>query len=211
MKNRFSIFRFPFIIYQPAPISKSRNFKFSGKWQIANGKLAKKGFTLIELIVVITIIAILVAAISISWIKAQEKSRDGRRKSDLKAVQQALDTYFETTNSFPEATGDGKIKCSEQVVSGPSSYYQDSTIDWGTNFTCARTGSSETDTFFQTFPKDPVYQDSTSGYYYTVDLDGKSYTLSASIENSKDPDIAPQSTPPCTSIPSGKNYCIVNQ
>jgi len=185
----------------------------SGQMSVVKYRL-KHAFTLIELIVVITIIAILVSAISISWSKAQLKSRDSRRKSDLKAIQQALDTYFETTNSFPGSTFDGKIRCLEQSFTAPS-YYQDiplAGIVWGTNFTCTRNpshplGSGGPDTFFQTFPKDPVYQ-STSGYFYSVDAStGKSYTLSAKLENENDPDYLSG----CESAAPNNNYCVKNQ
>ena len=50
-----------------------------------------RGFTLIELLIVITIIGILATAILASFGGAQEKTRDGRRKSDLAQVKRAME------------------------------------------------------------------------------------------------------------------------
>ncbi|MBU1200490.1 type II secretion system GspH family protein [Patescibacteria group bacterium] len=54
----------------------------------------KKGFTLLELLVVIGIIAILVSLATVAYTSAQKKSRDSRRQADLKAVQSALEVYY---------------------------------------------------------------------------------------------------------------------
>jgi len=68
----------------------------------------EKGFTLLELLVVIGIIAMLVSMLSVSYSSAQKRGRDSRRRSDTKAMQDALEQYYaENTYSYP--TGD----CSE--------------------------------------------------------------------------------------------------
>jgi len=52
-----------------------------------------RGFTLIELIVVIGIIGVLTGMVTINLNMARERARDVRRKNDLKAVQKALEIY----------------------------------------------------------------------------------------------------------------------
>ncbi len=54
----------------------------------------KSGFTLLELLVVIAIIAVLISMATVSYSSAQRKSRDSRRKSDLKSIQAALEQYY---------------------------------------------------------------------------------------------------------------------
>ncbi|MCM8787804.1 MAG: prepilin-type N-terminal cleavage/methylation domain-containing protein [Candidatus Omnitrophica bacterium] len=58
----------------------------------------KKGFTLLELLVVISIIGILIAVGVASYSTAQKKSRDSRRKSDLKAIQNAMEECYSINN-----------------------------------------------------------------------------------------------------------------
>lgn len=61
----------------------------------------KTGFSLIELLVVIAIIAILTAIATASYTTMQKKARDGRRVSDMKAVQHAMEQSFADTGQYP--------------------------------------------------------------------------------------------------------------
>lgn len=65
---------------------------------------SKSGFTLLELLVVIAIIAILIALGTISYSTAQKKSRDAKRHSDLKEIQNALETYHAVEGEYPGGT-----------------------------------------------------------------------------------------------------------
>ncbi|KKR87952.1 MAG: Tfp pilus assembly protein, major pilin PilA [Candidatus Curtissbacteria bacterium GW2011_GWA1_41_11] len=63
----------------------------------------KLGFTLIELIVVISIIGILATIGTATYTTAQQKSRDVRRKQDLGALKSALILYYRDYDNFPSA------------------------------------------------------------------------------------------------------------
>ncbi|PIS08253.1 hypothetical protein COT76_02470, partial [Candidatus Berkelbacteria bacterium CG10_big_fil_rev_8_21_14_0_10_33_10] len=52
------------------------------------------GFTLIELLVVIAIIGILAGVVVVNVGSAQAKARDAKRISDMKAIQTALEMYY---------------------------------------------------------------------------------------------------------------------
>ena len=67
-------------------------------------KLYKKGFTLIELMVVIAIIGILTGIILVSLDSARAKSRDGKRISDISQIGLALELYFEQNKHYPATT-----------------------------------------------------------------------------------------------------------
>jgi len=54
----------------------------------------KKGFTLFELLVSISIIGILTAIASISFSTAQKKARDARRMEDVQSIAKAAETYY---------------------------------------------------------------------------------------------------------------------
>ena len=61
-----------------------------------------KGFTLIEMLVVISLIGILAAIALISFGSVQKSARDTNRKSDIKQYQTALEMYGNLTNGlFP--------------------------------------------------------------------------------------------------------------
>lgn len=64
-------------------------------------KLNSKGFTIIELLVVIVIIGILVALALPNLFSAQQRGRDTERKNDLKNISQKLETYFNDNTSYP--------------------------------------------------------------------------------------------------------------
>ena len=60
-----------------------------------------KAFTLVELIVVITILAILwtIAFISLQWYS--ERSRDSVRVTDMKTMKNSLELLYQDTNKYP--------------------------------------------------------------------------------------------------------------
>lgn len=64
-------------------------------------KTNQKGFTIIELLVVIVIIGILVALALPQLFAAQARGRDTDRKNDLKNLQQKLETYFNDNDKYP--------------------------------------------------------------------------------------------------------------
>jgi prepilin-type N-terminal cleavage/methylation domain-containing protein len=61
----------------------------------------KKGFTLIELIILASIIGILASAVLFSFSAAQKAGRDARRITDLQQVQQALQLYYFKCGIYP--------------------------------------------------------------------------------------------------------------
>lgn len=67
-----------------------------------------RGFTLVELLVVVAIIGILSAIVLASMSGARSKGRDAKRISDIKNLQLALQLYYDGNNStYP--SGDGSV------------------------------------------------------------------------------------------------------
>ncbi len=96
---------------------------------------AKKGFTLLEVLIVIAIIGILVSIGLASYSTAQSKSRDARRRGDLKAIQNAFEQYYadSATASYPTS-------CSSiSSVYLPAGIPTDPQGDPYTNPTCSAT------------------------------------------------------------------------
>ncbi len=68
----------------------------------------KKGFTLIELLIAITIIGLLIGIATVAYSTAQRKARDGRRKDDLKAVQDGIEQYYgDNAYTYPASCDPG--------------------------------------------------------------------------------------------------------
>lgn len=59
-----------------------------------------RGFTLLELLVVISIIAILVGLSSVSYTTAQKKSRNSKRRGDMQAVSKAFEQYNSLNQAY---------------------------------------------------------------------------------------------------------------
>lgn len=64
----------------------------------------RRGFTIIELLVVVAIIGILATIIVPSMDGARKKGRDSTRISDIKGLQLGLEVYFESGNNTYPAT-----------------------------------------------------------------------------------------------------------
>ncbi len=61
----------------------------------------KKGFTLIEILVVVAIIAILSSVVLIGLGPTRRAGRDARRVADLRQIQNALELYFNKCGYYP--------------------------------------------------------------------------------------------------------------
>lgn len=64
-------------------------------------KKSKNGFSLIELIVVITIIAVITVAGVVNFTEANKKARDSRRMSDLEKIRIALELIRQAGTTYP--------------------------------------------------------------------------------------------------------------
>lgn len=65
-----------------------------------------RGMTLIEIIVVITILSLLMAAVGVAVIPQLEQAKVDRAKMDIQNIQNALKTYYAKKGNYPD-TGVG--------------------------------------------------------------------------------------------------------
>lgn len=85
-------------------------------------KKLKYGFTLIEILIVMTLIALL-AGISLFGLQgARESARDAQRKGDLQAIRSALEFYRSDCGAYPDVSaGDFESRVGSPFTSGDGS------------------------------------------------------------------------------------------
>ena len=97
----------------------TKNKKIKNLLSVICYLLSAEGFTLIEVLVVATIIGIL-STIGISSFQAVTKSgRDALRRADLEQIRSALEIYKSENGSYPEATGCRANLSSDYIGSYP--------------------------------------------------------------------------------------------
>jgi prepilin-type N-terminal cleavage/methylation domain-containing protein/uncharacterized protein (TIGR02145 family) len=125
----------------------------------------KKGFTLVELIVVITILAILwtIGFISLQWYS--KSARDSTRISDITSMEKILSLYKLTNNQYPTPVDPTIV-----TYSGSTAWTQ--WVFWKTAYT--------RNAMMSNVPLDPI---TALEYPYSVTADGQEYQLAAVLEN----------------------------
>lgn len=110
-----------------------------------------KGFTLIELMVTISIIAILAAVGIVVYSTVQKTGRISKRVQDLKAIQTAVELFKASTGFYPSVPG----------ATGGT-----------TGFICVESlagVNSLTPKYMAVIPKDPIQSGTSNCYQYTSD------------------------------------------
>lgn len=64
----------------------------------------RKGFTIVELLIVIVVIGILAALVITTYSGIQGRARDDERQTDLKALQGKLEAFYADNNYYPSAS-----------------------------------------------------------------------------------------------------------
>lgn len=65
-------------------------------------QVSHAGFTIIEMLVVVVVIAMIISVVFTYMQSAKTRSRDARREQDVKQIQTALDLYATTYRRFPD-------------------------------------------------------------------------------------------------------------
>ena len=82
-----------------------------------------KGFTLVELMIVVAVLIILMAIVSLAYNGIQGRSRDARRKSDVASLVKALELYYDDNGQYP-------VAASTDSPIGPTWYSTAGATNW---------------------------------------------------------------------------------
>ena len=138
--------------------------------------MKKRGFTLIELMIVVAIIGLLSTIIITQLGPERGKARDAKRKMDLVQIRTALSLYYSKYGHYPrtpvETTSWSAFLNSLAKSSNSQPWIED------------KNGEGSLTEFISTIPVDPAG----GGFYYSygTDATGKVYDLNAILENGKD-------------------------
>ena len=64
-------------------------------------KRTSRGFTIVELLIVIVVIGILAALVIVTYSGIQKRARDTERKTDVKGIQGQLEAYWADSAKYP--------------------------------------------------------------------------------------------------------------
>lgn len=150
---------------------------------------ARKGFTLIEILIVVAIIAILASVVLIGLGPTQQAGRDAKRLSDLREVQTGLELFYSKCGYYP-GTASGQACGSNATVSD--------WLDMSNALINAGIGLTQ-------IPNDPAGGSAT--YYYTSENGGSSYVLGAKLENANGSAFQGYTWPSSNPVPTGMTSC----
>jgi len=168
----------------------------------------RKGFTLIEILIVVAIIAILASIVLVGLGPTQQSGRDARRLSDLHEIQNGLELYFNKCGGYP---GAGTAACGAAL---PAAAAYPATAG-ASVYGAVATALNASGVVGTNLPQDP----STGGtYYYAVPSDSalnSTYVLGAKLENSANsafvnytPPTVPAKGDPVTCTAAASQYCL---
>jgi prepilin-type N-terminal cleavage/methylation domain-containing protein len=80
--------------------------------------MKNKGFTLVELLITISIIGILSMIIAVSFSKIQKDGRDQRRIGDLKSIQNAAEQMILLSGNYPNSVNYYRVTSPSWVANG---------------------------------------------------------------------------------------------
>ena len=152
----------------------------------------KNGFTLIEILISITIVGILAALVITNLVGGRERAYDSTKKRNLHELQLALNLYLIDFGGYPNAAGNNGFNfyaCGETGTSQCSSSFTANNKEYMSRLPKTTTGQND----FRYYP-----------------CSGTDYRLKINLSNSSDPDILESQSRCPDDTCSGKTPATLN-
>ena len=92
---------------------------------------ARQGFTIVELLLVIAVIAVLAAIVIVAYSGIQDRARNAARVNDLSNLQKTIETYKIQNGSYPQTTAESPANWHSVDVRTDSNCFNGSqNTDW---------------------------------------------------------------------------------
>lgn len=134
-------------------------------------KRSMNGFSLIELLVVIGIIALMASIVLVALNESRIRSRDGNRMSQTKEILNALELYYTQFGSYPTSQGSA-----------------DDVVNLNQTGAADVIGTALTSGYMSAIPEDPLYEYTSSNSYGYCSRSSTSFVLYINLENDGDED-----------------------
>lgn len=141
-------------------------------------KRDQRGFTIVELLIVIVVIGILAALVVTTYAGIQSKARDSKRQSDIQALQTQIEAFYASNNYYPAMAdiNSDTWRSTNMKSLDPGAMTDPS----GSNATFVASAPTATSKQYQYAPLS-----STNAACAAGGTDCVSYTLAAYLENTK--------------------------
>ena len=149
----------------------------------------RKGFTLVEILIVVFIIGLLSSIVLVGLGSFRARGRDARRIADLHSVQNALELYFSKEGIYPSVTANSQSSWRS---------FADVLISAGIGV--------------NVMPNDPA-ANAGKFYQYGASSDSLNYVLEATLEDTNNPVLKEDVDSnvygiDCSETPTEANYCV---
>lgn len=165
-----------------------------------------RGFSLIELLVAIAVIATIIGLALPNFLGARTRARDTRRKGELNQLKTALQLYYNDYKLYPASQNGGVGKLNYIAGCGADG---DTLCPAGCSVDFAAGGTGCNTVYMTNFPGEL----GTSMFYYQVSL-GADFCLKGSLENASDSDITTSQSrcaALCSAYVSGTDYVTCSE
>lgn len=114
----------------------------------------KRGFTIVELLIVIVVIAILASITIIAYNGTQQRARDAQRASDIAMLTKALELFYIDNGRYPQISGSGSTTINNGWSTTADSSWSNANTQTGVFYSSLT--AALVPKYLSVLPRDPV-------------------------------------------------------